>query len=85
MRLQCDLCDLWANSRSRIRKEELWEVHEGVSIPYTPVRIFVCSTCRSKGPPDELRCEANNIAGNRCGHWSLHDSNHCIQHKEGES
>ena len=80
MRLQCDLCDLWANSRSRIRKEELWEVHEGVSIPYTPVRIFVCSTCRSKGPPDELRCEAN-----KCGHWSLHDSNHCIQHKEGES
>jgi hypothetical protein len=47
--------------------------------------VFHCISCRSKRPPDDKRCKGVNTVGERCGHWSLHNSNYCAHHKEGEN
>jgi len=85
MRMQCEICGQWRGRRPKKTPPQMWKVHKGVSIPYTPpIPPFVCGVCRTTTPPDDMRCTGNNSLGKRCGHWCLDYIEYCAHHKPKE-
>ena len=67
LRAHCGICDYFGHYRETRG--------EG--------RVYFCSSCRRKTPPDELRCKglSNIQKGGRCRQWRLHDDDYCCYHE----
>ena len=86
MRMKCEGCGEYGRRKHRLVNGN-WDLPCGISIELKPViPPFYCASCRSKGPPAELKCTGKNVKGGNCKHWRIYDSKYCTQHKyQGES
>lgn len=66
-KLRCYLCDKWSPSKAHYAK---------VPSDYR----YVCTPCRSRVPPDFMRCIATNTKKQQCKQWVVYRSHYCGIH-----